>query len=60
MAFSPCSPETLGEAVTLDHPETSTVSTLPTGPVAYKSLPSPLKRKRLTELAVERAVKQRL
>jgi hypothetical protein len=61
MAFSPRLPETLGEAADPD-PEASTASTSPndTGPVAYKSLPSPLKRKRLTELAAQRAMKQRV
>lgn len=61
MAFSPCLTETLGEGADLD-PEIPTVSTSPddTGPAAYRSLPSLLKRKRLTELAAQRAVKQRV
>jgi len=58
---SPRLPETLGEAADPD-PEAPTVSTSPndTGPIAYKSLPSPLKRKRLTELVAQRAMKQRV
>lgn len=61
MTFSPCPPETLADATGLD-PEVSTTSTSPsdTRPVTYKSLPSPMKRKRLTELAAQRVVKQRV
>ena len=61
MAFSPRPTETLGEVVDLD-PEISTASTSPNDirPVAYKSLPSPIKRKRLAELVAQRAVKQRV
>ena len=60
MAFSPLVPETLGEVEDPD-PEISTASPSlnDTGSVTYKSLPSPLKRKRLEELAEQRAVKQR-
>ncbi|KAG8218643.1 hypothetical protein J3R82DRAFT_4307 [Butyriboletus roseoflavus] len=58
---SPCLAENLQEAADLD-PEISTASPSlnDTGPVAYKSLPSPLKRKRLTELVAKRTVKQRV
>lgn len=61
MAFSPCLTENLKEVADLD-PEISTASASPndTGPVAYKSLPSPLKRKKLSELVAQRAVKQRV
>ncbi|KAF8450528.1 hypothetical protein L210DRAFT_3520721 [Boletus edulis BED1] len=56
---SPHPPETPGEVADLD-PDTASALPNDTGAVAYKSLPSPLKRKRLSELIAQRSAKQRV